>query len=326
MARNFSGGPNLSFRQPHDMELIIVHYVLYSLFTQCSIGADDETLRQDYDMQAATCKESLETILSNLSFHIDTNIDSICALYMAGKVSTTWTFISRTSFMCLTLGLHSSQAVITEQENAVQRKMCLFWAVYALEKAVALRLGRPSTIRDQGITIPRLTLGREMTSLAFNRLPDWIDVASLYGCLYDSLYSLTALIQPGSAHLSRTSALAPELERMIAARTEYYNRPDLWSSHMLDPNLSRFITHTNRAIEYSILASIYRGVPTESASDIVPYTKCIAAARIALEESKASIAILSDAAKWPTGLYEWVNEILFLAPFIPFTILVCNNC
>lgn len=124
--------------------------------------------------------------------------------------------------MCLTLGLHSSQAVITEQENAVQRKMCLFWAVYALEKAVALRLGRPSTIRDQGITIPRLTLGREMTSLAFNRLPDWIDVASLYGCLYDSLYSLTALIQPGSAHLSRTSALAPELERMIAARTEYY--------------------------------------------------------------------------------------------------------
>lgn len=70
-----------------DMELIIVHYVLNSLFTQLSIGADDETLRQDYDVQAATCRESLETILSNLSFHIDTNIDSICALYMAVRFS-----------------------------------------------------------------------------------------------------------------------------------------------------------------------------------------------------------------------------------------------
>jgi len=69
------------------MELIIVHYVLYSLFTQLSIGADDETLGQDYNVQAATCRESLEIILSSLSFHIDTNIDSICALYMAVRSS-----------------------------------------------------------------------------------------------------------------------------------------------------------------------------------------------------------------------------------------------
>lgn len=76
-------------------------------------------LRQGYDVQAATCRESLVTILSSRSFHIDTNIDSICALYMAvrfpllvamhspqslhclhrGKVSTAWTFISRASLM-----------------------------------------------------------------------------------------------------------------------------------------------------------------------------------------------------------------------------------
>lgn len=70
-----------------DMELIIVHYVLYSLFTQFSIGTDDKTLKQDYDAQAATCRESLETLLSSLSFHIDTNCDSICALYMAVRFS-----------------------------------------------------------------------------------------------------------------------------------------------------------------------------------------------------------------------------------------------
>lgn len=69
-----------------DMELIIVHYVLYSLFTQCSISVDDETLREDYDAQASTCRASLETIISSLSFHVNTNIDSICALYMAVRL------------------------------------------------------------------------------------------------------------------------------------------------------------------------------------------------------------------------------------------------
>ncbi|CAG8239460.1 unnamed protein product [Penicillium salamii] len=313
-----------------DVELIKVHYVLYSLFTQFSIGADDETLRQDYDVQAATCRESLETILSSLSFHIDTNIDSICALYMAslhclqqGKVCIAWTFISRASLMCLALGLHSSHAMVMEQGDTVQRNICIFWAVYVLERAVALRLGRPSTIRDQDITIPRLTLDRKMTSLAYNRLPDCIDVASLYGRLYDSLYSPPALAQTGSVRISRASVLASELERMIAARTGYYNRPHLWSSHVLDPELLRFMVHANRAIEYSTLASIYRGIPTESSSGTMPCTQCIAAARVALKESEASIVILSDAAKWPTGLHQWVNEIL-LVPIIPLTILVCN--
>lgn len=124
--------------------------------------------------------------------------------------------------MCLDLGLHSSYSILTEQETAVQRKMCLFWAVYALEKSVALRLGRPSTIRDQDITIPRLALDRKMASLAYNQLPDWIDFASIYGRLYDSLYSLKALTKPVSVRMSRTSALASELERMIAARAAYY--------------------------------------------------------------------------------------------------------
>ncbi|KAL2813373.1 hypothetical protein BJX63DRAFT_224664 [Aspergillus granulosus] len=66
-----------------DMELIIVHYVLQWLFTASSICASDEGARQDYESQALICRDSLETILSNLSFHMNTNIDSISALYMA---------------------------------------------------------------------------------------------------------------------------------------------------------------------------------------------------------------------------------------------------
>ena len=124
--------------------------------------------------------------------------------------------------MCLDLGLHNSQAMGSAQRNEVERNMGLFWAVYALEKALSLRLGRPSTIRDQDVTIPRTAMNREMASLAFHRAPDWIDVASLYGRLYESLYSPTALAQPSSVRVSRTRALASELEGLIAARTGYY--------------------------------------------------------------------------------------------------------
>jgi hypothetical protein len=131
--------------------------------------------------------------------------------------------------MCQALGLHSSHGLVKECSNAAQRQLHLFWAVYVLEKSLALRLGRPSTIRDRDITVPRLALDQKMTSLAYNRLPDWIDVAALYGRLYDDLYSPHALAQPHSVRSIRTGALASEFERMIAARFDYYVSSSLWS-------------------------------------------------------------------------------------------------
>lgn len=82
--------------------------------------------------------------------------------------------------------------------------------------------------------------------------------------------------------------------------------------------------HANRAMEYSTLACIYQAISTESPSGTLPCMQYITAARVALEESEASIALLSNAAELPTALLEWINQILLLAPFIPFTILVCN--
>ena len=122
------------------------------------------------------------------------------------------------------LGLHSNHAIMTDPAEEVQRRIRLFWALYAIEKAVSLRLGRSSTIRDHDITVPRLILDRKMTSLAYNRLPDWIDVARLYGRVYDNIYSPHALAQPASVRDHRTRSLAAELERIMAARVEFYVR------------------------------------------------------------------------------------------------------
>lgn len=66
-----------------DTELIIVHYGLELLFTECSSVAGDDAVRLECEAQALICSDTLETILSNLPFHITTNIVSVCAMYMA---------------------------------------------------------------------------------------------------------------------------------------------------------------------------------------------------------------------------------------------------
>ncbi|CAI7565247.1 unnamed protein product [Penicillium crustosum] len=300
-----------------DTELIIAHYGLELLFTECSSVTGDDAVKHEYEAQALICSDSLETILSNLPFHITTNIVSVCAMYMAA------------------LGLHSKLAMTTEPAEEGQRGIRLFWALYVLEKAVSLRLGRPSTIRDHDITVPRLPLDRKMTSLLHNRLPDWIEVASLYGRVPN------ALVQPVSTRESRTRALAAELERIMAARVEFYKatsdpylyspanfgvqkRPNQWTSHVVHPGPSRFIIHANRAIEYSILASIYRGIPSGQSSSLAPCPECISAARVTLKEIEVCMSMLADAALWSPSLDIWVNEIILLAPFMPFLILFCS--
>ncbi|KAF5857224.1 hypothetical protein ETB97_006066 [Aspergillus alliaceus] len=57
---------------------------------------------------------------------------------------------------------------------------------------------------------------------------------------------------------------------------------------------------------------------------MVSCTECITAARAALEDSKVCISIVADAPTWPPSVDLWVNEILLLAPFMAFLILVCN--
>ncbi|GLI75619.1 hypothetical protein PoHVEF18_003880 [Penicillium ochrochloron] len=66
-----------------DADLIIVHSGLYWLFWECSGIMTEDELKQDFQAQALVCMQSLETVLSNLSFHVPMNIDYVYALYMA---------------------------------------------------------------------------------------------------------------------------------------------------------------------------------------------------------------------------------------------------
>lgn len=83
------------------------------------------------------------------------------------------------------------------------------------EKMLSLRLGRPSTFRDQDIT--RARPGTERSGLTFlgELAPGWISLASIQGRIYDDIYSPGALMQPPHIRTSRARALAAELKTAI---------------------------------------------------------------------------------------------------------------
>lgn len=66
-----------------EADLIIVHCGLYWLFCECSKAVADENTKQEYDAQAFLCETNLETVLVNLRFHQQTNIDFVYAMGMA---------------------------------------------------------------------------------------------------------------------------------------------------------------------------------------------------------------------------------------------------
>lgn len=86
-----------------------------------------------------------------------------------------------------------------------------------------------------------------------------------------------------------------------------------------------FLIHAYRAIEYSTLACIYRETSSENPSRLTSCPECITAARVSLDQSEASVSIIADAPAWSPSLDIWINEILLLAPFLPFMVLVCHT-
>ncbi|KAM6511792.1 hypothetical protein FALCPG4_016786 [Fusarium falciforme] len=312
-----------------DAELILVHLGLYWLFYECSGVSTDLSTKHDYAAQASVCKNSLEIVLSNLSFHAPATVDYVHAMYVAAmyclqmnKPNAGWAFISKASLLAQAIGMHSSTAMNSEVAEERQYKNRLFWGLYCLEKSIALRLGRCSTIRDHDMTIPQ-PLREQRTSPAwFSSLPDGIELCRLFGLVFDELFSPSALVQSLSVRRSRAKVLSAKIEQRIASRAvaDMHHEPP---GQLIEPKVLDFLRHSNVVCDYSMLASIYKSIPPEDASSS-SCPECISAARIALQEHATCISLIAEQASEYLILDFWINTSLLLSPFIPFNILFCN--
>lgn len=64
-------------------EKIILLAGLLPLFSECSCVLDDQSLKDHYLAQVALCRESLETLLASLPFHLPSTYDYVLALALA---------------------------------------------------------------------------------------------------------------------------------------------------------------------------------------------------------------------------------------------------
>jgi hypothetical protein len=109
---------------------------------------------------------------------------------------------------------------VSETVESKSQKTRLFWSVYTIEKILALRLGRSSTIRETDILVPKI--GHENSPHAiFNQVsPVWIATSDLQGRVFDELYSPGALAQPADVRTSKARALAEEAKRLLQAQDD----------------------------------------------------------------------------------------------------------
>lgn len=77
LVRAYSPGPT------SNTDKIIVLGGLFWLFCECALDTDNDQTREKFWNQAALSRETLETVLYHLPFHIPVSFDSVLAMSIA---------------------------------------------------------------------------------------------------------------------------------------------------------------------------------------------------------------------------------------------------
>ncbi|KAK6860911.1 hypothetical protein PG995_004547 [Apiospora arundinis] len=332
-----------------DAEYIIVLWGLTWLFKEISMGITRLGFRlrpEDLDREATNCRQYLEASLAALPFHLSASIDNVIALGLAANysiahsnLSQAWSFISVAAQMCLHLGLHRGAAWRDESPSAHNQNAWLFWNVYALDKGLSLRLGRPSVIQDYDITVPIPTSNTDRHPAIENCLVTWINVSRCQGRIYELLYSPTAMAQDNGVRTSRAQALADELLAIMDQKKQTEEQSlSTWTKTVALEDV-QYLAATNEVLRHSILTLIYSAVPVPRGSNLTFIQACITSARAALEKHDSCMAILrSYGTSFITVYFQRVQfkiristntdstpqDHILHSPFIPFIIVFCH--
>jgi hypothetical protein len=115
-----------------------------------------------------------------------------------------WTFISSAVDLCLTLKYHRQRPVPETEKPRQMAQNRLFWTVHRIDKSLSLRLGRPSNIHDEKITIPMTPEDPSPSKLAM-----------IHGRVYSQLYSPLGLAQSDEDRGHLAEDLASEVRELV---------------------------------------------------------------------------------------------------------------
>ncbi|KAG5660817.1 hypothetical protein KAF25_002460 [Fusarium avenaceum] len=282
-------------------DLVIVNGGLYWMFQQCKHAVTDSNQKADFEAQTVICRDNLETVLANLPFHQASKLETVSSMIMASlycletcKPSAAWGFVATASHMSQTLGMHSRVETAQDPPETKAVKHKLFWLLYVQEKALSLRLGRSSTIRDSDITIPFPHVNSLSEISYFSQLHKMKDLAHLQGKIYDQLYSSGALQQPQDIRTTRARCLAAELE-VHSNRGGRNER--LYIEALRKATSNRFVEAflcTGEVVCSSLICLVYRAIPPDPNQGTIFGKECISSAHKALKAHRKWMSLVTE--------------------------------
>ncbi|KAL4903369.1 hypothetical protein BDW74DRAFT_186052 [Aspergillus multicolor] len=305
-----------------DATFIVANGGLYQLFVAASFLNPDRALREEYQRYADICKHNLDTTLANLHLLMPANIDSIEALTMGAahaieisKPSFALTLTSTASRLCQELGFHQMPSIENVDPKEKQRRLTLFWSIYCMDRALALRLGRAATIPDYDIDVPMLFEAPSADILKSAHLL-WIELARIQGLVYQHLYSPAALRQEEVSRVVEARRLAAEMEDRVMRpfRLLYPTFDNLNAIECL-------YVKCDEVCRFSVLTLIYRAIPPQPGTGTF-VKECIEAARSALQTHKSSMGMLTEANE--VMKLSYLHWCILYSPFVPFIVLFCH--
>ncbi|KAL6233937.1 hypothetical protein BDW75DRAFT_176375 [Aspergillus navahoensis] len=306
-----------------DATFIVANGGLYQVFVAASLMTQEHALREEYQGYADICKHNLNTMLAKLHLLLPANIDSIEALTMGAahaieisKPSFALTLTSTASRLCQELGFHQMPSIENVGAKEKQRRLTLFWSIYCMDRALALRLGRAATIPDYDIDVP-ITFEGDAAGIYKSAQVLWIELARIQGLVYQKLYSPAALRQDEVARVAEARRLAAEMQDRVMKpfKSLYSTLEDL------NP-IERLYIRCDEVCRLSVLTLIYRAIPPQVDTPGTFAKECIEAARSALQAHKSSMSLLTEANE-ATKL-SYLHWCILYSPFVPFIVLFCH--
>ncbi|OLN89244.1 Lactose regulatory protein LAC9-like protein 4, partial [Colletotrichum chlorophyti] len=209
-----------------DTEFIIANYGLYSLFTEYFCPSENADSRKQHLIWGSLCKDAMTAAVGALKLCLPAEIQSVHALAICtghaievGKPWLGWRLACYAAQLCIAAGFHDEAFMSNDEEKDKNAKILLFWYVYAMEKGLALRLGRASVIPDCDITLTKdlacLSLPKPWSSI----IPFWTWNASMHSRLYESLYSRSALAASKNDVSRSADSLLSEMKAVKSRNT-----------------------------------------------------------------------------------------------------------
>lgn len=130
-----------------------------------------------------------------------------------------WNTLAAAAQMCQTLGFTRDILPRPETQEAKQRRAKLVWYIHLNDKMLALRLSRPTLIRDGEITLNFEALEADGSDGPIPIIGKWARICDLQGKIYDNLYSPRALLQSDSQREAQARNLAANLHTLYHSKS-----------------------------------------------------------------------------------------------------------